>query len=32
MNFRDRRLVGFASDGKNGKTWTPCRGTFDSVR
>lgn len=32
MNFRDGSLAGFASGGKNGKTWAPCHGTFEAVR
>lgn len=32
MNFRDHSLVGFASGGKNGKVWAPCRGKFEAVR
>jgi hypothetical protein len=32
LNFRDRSLTGFASGGKNGKDWHPCKGTFEVVR
>jgi hypothetical protein len=32
MNFADHSLIGFASGGKGGKDWHPCRGTFEQVR
>jgi hypothetical protein len=32
LNFRDHSLTGFASGGKNGKAWHPCKGTFEAVR
>jgi hypothetical protein len=31
LNFKDRTLVGFASGGKNGRSWHPCKGTFEVV-
>jgi hypothetical protein len=32
LNFADHSLVAFASGGKNGKDWHPCKGTFELVR
>jgi hypothetical protein len=32
LNFRDSSMVGFASGGKDGKDWHPCKGTFEVVR